>query len=856
MKLHLFICSICSLLYITKVEGQENQNRKDTSLFQTNANTDSYFTKNEAGNYSFVLDSLQFNRGMYISPLELIIGKVPGLSISSNNGKPGGSFTILNRGIGTFYTSSSPLIIVDDLITNNEQININPNDVERFTVLNDVSALAMYGEKASNGAIVITTKKGSKELKVHYAGKIGFSELPEQIDVYSADEYRTLINKRYADNLDVIDLLGNSSTNWQNEIYRTAFGQDHFLSVSGAVKTIPFRFSFGSTNQNGIIETSEYNRKTLSVNINPSLFDDHLKLNIRFNGVFNKNRIANENAIANAILFDPTQPVFNNSIYGGYFTWIYNNEPNLVAIRNPLALLKLTHNTIKTDRYLSNIKIDYKLHFFPDVRVVVNYGKDKYSSNDDVHIDTTASWTYWYGKGLVQKYNHTENSKQFDISLNYSKYIEVISSRINITVGYSQLKRDSSTYDYETNFGATYLLDSSYYRIENEQESRFFCLNYILKEKYSFNLSLQRDDNSRYAEKYKSAYSPAFSFVWNLKNESFLKENKYVSELNLSSGYGLCGAFQPSAGAVDWTHEKISFFKLDLNYGLFKNRIFGSVDYYLKTSDDLLMKVYVLNGSSFSNYIIVNRGKIENRGVEFMLNTVAVSTNNWFWGIGVNASYNKNKIISGDSYSANTGKILGAMDYIQIQTSGYPVNSFYVYQQVYDSNGKPLEGVYVMNTDNTVKMYEYKKAFPDVLMGITSTLNYKNFDFSFSGRLSLGNYVYNNVASSSYYNRIYLGYNYLANISKMVENTGFLQAQYYSDYYVENASYFRMDNVSLGYSFKNVFKTKLDFHLSMNVQNAFVITKYKGLDPEVASGVDGYAYPRPRIFSLGVSANF
>lgn len=812
-----------------------------------------------------------FNKGLCLSPLELITGRISGLSITPESGVPGSGFQVVNRGINSLYYDSSPLIIVDGVITADEILNLNPGDIESITVMKDAMAASIYGEQAANGAIILKTKTGSKEVRVNYTGKAAFSAIAKKIDIFSAEEFRRLIMERYANNPTAIGLIGNASTDWQKEIYHIALGQDHHIAVSGSVKGIPVRGSIGRTDQGGILKTSSFNRTSFAFSADPKLFGDHLKIGLRLQGTHNNDRIANETAVYNAVHFDPTQPVHNSGAYGGYFTWTNGNGPNQAAPANPLALLELTDNSQKTNRIIGNLNIDYALHFLPDMKLVLNLGEDSYTAGNSLTYDTAASWTYYYGKGISQKSDKTNRNRNLDVCLNFKRDFNHFVSNIDISIGYSVLSNFTSVEHYLTS-NASPGENQEYARnsFTNNQNALYTRLNFSLWDRLTINLCGRQDANSRYA----LSDRKQLSFIGHLElktlSKSYTNENNLLTEINLVAGYGNTGSLSSLPVGFNYTfdaglkHEKVVSGNLGLKFGLLGNRINGSIEWYSRTGDDLMVMLPVPG----NNYMLTNGAKIRNRGTEMTLNTNLYQSNKLRWDFSFNLAANSNKVLSLGPGSNNpdylgiiTGSVTGPIGtYVQIQSSGYPLGSFYVYQQVYDENGKPLEGLYADRNDDGLiterDRYHYQKTAPDILMGIWSNLQYANWDFSFSGRISLGNYVYNNVNSLSAFNRLYSTQVFLSNISTSVYNSGFELPQYLSDYYIKDASFCKIDFLSLGYSFRNVWKDKLSFRISLNAQHAFTLTKYSGQDPEVADGLDGYSYPRSRTFSIELSADF
>lgn len=811
-----------------------------------------------------VIGSEKFNGGLIISPEELILGKVPGVRITSNSGKPGTKFTIQIRGNSTILSDNAPLLVVDNVPFYDTEIAVNPNDIEAITVYKGGWAVALFGERASAGAIVITTKKGGKAFKVTYSGKFGVSSLPKQIDVFSGDEFRKLNYDLSNGNIAILSLLGNQNTNWQNEIYHTAIGQDHHIGISGSVKMIPFRLSVGRTNQDGILKTSEYRRTSAGISIDPSFFGDHLKVSINLQGIFNRNRLANERAISGAVRFDPTQPIFSSN--GDYFKY---PGSTFLLYQNPVAELNYSNNDEVVDNYWGHVKVDYKLHFFPELKFSFLYGEKRVESSLKSVTSTAATWVN-NGQGEIISQEYKPKNKIKDLSVNYSKQFNYLNCSLDITLGAMDQNLELDRNSVQTDIITNQINSSSTYWEKTKSESVYSRIGLGINNKYTINFSARRDSDSRYADDSKHNISYVSSLMWNIKNELFLKEVKPLSALNLDLEYSITGLYtqfsQLNYSVIDpnLKREHQRTFSIGLNYGLFQNRIIGNLSYYSRYGENL----YVTAPIGFSTALLMNGGDMRNKGLEADLNVKVISTKVLQWDISFNAAYNKNEIVS-QLYSDNpnflgfySGAIAGPGSFIFLQREGNPVNSFFVLKQVYDHLGNPIEGVYVDRlgaggniAGNPWNRYLFKKPTPDWIMGVSSSLNYRSWDFAFSGRLSLGNYVYNSVSATSYYDN--LSFNgHLWNIPKLVNDTKFNSRQPYSDYYVENASFFRMDYISLGYSFKNLWKEKLGIRVSATVQNAFVVTKYKGLDPEVATGIDTYSYPRARTFSFGVNMEF
>lgn len=868
--------------------------------------------KSDATGSVAVVHADNFNPGTVNSPQELIVGKIPGVSVTTQTGAPGNQSTIRIRGGSSMSASNDPLIVVDGVPLNNNRLGgspnvlnfLNPNDIETFTVLKDASATAIYGSRAANGVIIITTKRGEGQMKLAYNVTTSLYTAPNKVDVYTGDEFRNLVNEVYDGNETITGLLGAANTDWQDEIYKDAFGQDHNLSLSGSLKNMPYRVSLGYNNTDGILKTYNFERTTLSVGLDPSFFNDRLKVNINVKAMNNINNFADQGAIGSAIAYDPTQPVFNgNTRWRGYTTWttggIDGTAINL-APANPVAQLALTDNTSNEKGSIGNIQFDYEI--LDGLHANLNLGYDHAEAKGHNNVKDSTQWVYipTVAGGRVNPYLNKRQNELLDFYLNYKKELEGLDSKIDATAGYSWSHFWRSSEDSTSNELGTESTQRNDFETEYFLVSFFGRLNYSFKDRYLLTLTLRNDATSRFSPDTRWGLFPAAAFAWNIGNEPFLMDSDAFSDLKLRLGYGVTG--QQDLGGGDYPYiatytisddaarypfgntfyntlrpdgydanikwETTTTANVGVDYGFWENRITGSLDFYLKKTTDLLNTVDVPAGTNFTARILTNVGSMENRGVEFNVNAKLVAKKNFNWDLGYNVYYNKNKItklnLNDDpDYFVPTGGVGGTTSgTIQAQKVGYPVNSFFVYKQVYDENGNPLEDVYVdRNGDNIINtndLYIYENPAPDVTMGINSYMHYKNWDFTFVGRLNLGNYVYNNVASSSTYRALYSSMGFLMNTSTLADETRFYNAlnTRFSDYYIENASFFRMDNINLAYNLRDVFDTKLQMRISAGVQNAFVISNYKGLDPEVGGGIDNNFFPRTRVFLLGLNCQF
>jgi iron complex outermembrane receptor protein len=883
--------------------------------------------KTDATGSISAVSSKDFNKGAITSPQELLVGKSAGVVITSSGGAPGGAATIRIRGGSSMSASNDPLIVIDGVAIDNKGISgmsnplttINPNDIESFTVLKDASSTAIYGSRASNGVIIITTKKGkSGAMELQYNGSTSLSEAPKYMDVYTGDEYRSLAASLLKSGLSGLSAaalthLGTANTDWQKEIYRKAISQDHSLSASGTYLNTPYRVSLGFTDNNGILKTTNLKRNTMSIALDPTFFQNHLKVSLNLKGVYSQENFGNQGAIGAATSFDPTEPVMNgNTKWGGYFTWIdqtqknpdgsinINGNPNQIGPANPVALLNQTDNTSQVYRSIGNLNLDYKFHWLPDLSAKMNLGYDYSDSKGHNNQSVEAASTVRGGIGRWENYTGQGQTQLFNFNLQYIKDLKAIKSKLDVLAGYEWSHFWSTSSD--TVWTSTSHTEKLSYPTEHYLISFLGRVNYTLMDKYLLTFTLRDDNSSRFAKGNREGLFPSAALAWKLKDESFLKDVSDISELKLRLGYGITGqenigndypaipaytlststamyqfgntfynTYRPNAYDANIKWESTATQNIGLDFGLFKDRITGSIDGYIRKTTDLINTIPIAAGSNFSNYLTTNVGNLENKGVELTLNFQIISKKDISWSVGTNFSYNENKITklnktdNPNDPGVDGGTISGGVgNTVQNVNVGYPNGSFYLYQQVYGADGMPIEGLYVdrsglggVVSGATSNKYHYKKPAPDQTIGLTSRFMYKKFDFSFSARANFGNYVYNNFASANgNYSSLYNQSGFFNNLPKQVTSTNFINPQYFSDIYLENASFFRMDNISCGYNFGEILGQKLKARLSFTCQNVFVITKYKGLDPEVDGGIDNNVYPRPRVFLLGVNLTF
>lgn len=869
------------------------------------------------------ISSKDFNVGSISSPQELVNGKIAGVQIVSDGGAPGAKSTIRIRGGSSLKANNDPLIIIDGVPMSEGDVSgmrnplnvVNPNDIETFTVLKDASATAIYGSRASNGVILITTKKGADGgIKVDYTGSVSVSTPASYIDMMDASQYRETLLKRYPQ---MESAMGSASTDWQKEIYTNAISTDHNVSVGGSIgKVFPFRASVGHNISNGILDKSQMKRTTATLNLSPKLFEDHLSVNAGVKGMYTKNNFSDQDAIGAAIGMDPTQVVKSDDAkydaVGGYFTWLdAAGKPDPNAPKNGRARIDQKIDNSNVTRVISNFQMDYKMHFLPELRANLNLAYE-YSKGENDGFVTVPSNVGWdaaaFARGGAEKtYSQTRKNSLLDFYLQYQK--ELGKNKLDIMGGYSY-----QHYYSENEIEELYKIadgdggfDKEAYRLnktENYLVSFFGRLNYNYDQKYFLTATLRQDGSSRFGKENRWGFFPSVALSWNLKNEGFLYDNATLSSLKLRTGYGITGqqgieginygyfgiykageenaayvyydetgkkvvtTIRPEGYDANLKWEETATYNVALDYGFFNNRIYGSLDVYLRQTTDLLNEIDVPALSNLKNRLTTNVGDMENKGIEFSVNSLVVTNSILKWEIGANLTYNENKITkltkvdTEDYIGVYTGDISGGTgNTIQIHQVGSASSSFFVYEQVYDQAGKPIEGLYVdRNKDGQVNesdKYVAGSPQPKYMLGINTKLSYFDWDLSLAGRANFDMQAYDNVASNhAYYSGMQTNGQYLSNLHTDVLNSGFETAQYFSDYYLKNATFFRMDNISLGYNLANAFGSDIRMRISASVNNAFIITKYKGLDPEIQGGIDNNLYPRPRTFMLGLNMSF
>ena len=860
-----------------------------------------------------------FNKGNRTSVQEAMVGKIPGVSVVTNSGAPGAGATVRIRSGASLSASNDPLFVVDGVPIDNSSIEgasnliggINPEDIETFTVLKDASATAIYGSRASNGVIVITTKKGSDKLKVTYNGSFSVSHKTKTLKVLDADAFRAFVPTVTGVPSDAV--FGTANTDWQDEIYRSAFGTEQNVSVAGNVKQIhtPFRVSLGYTDQNGIIRNSQYQRFTAGLGLTPKLLDDHLNLNLNAKFSYEHNKMIDNGVVTNALRYDPTRPVMTGSPTAatdpglGYYIWMNGNSPMSIQTDNPVAQLELEDRLNKVVRSIGNAQIDYKIHGLEDLSVNVNLGYDILRSKYSRTVPELAGMMYTGNKndgtGLVNNSTQDKSNLLFDAYANYHHNWggkHDFSAMAGYGWQHFWRKYDST----ENDPRGEELFSPKHYKTEYYLLSWYGRLNYSFMDRYLLTATLRADASSRFSKENRWGYFPSVALAWRIIQEPFLQDQTTLSDLKLRVGYGETGqqdiindypwmttysisypessyqfgdqwyqTYRPNGYDNDIKWETTRTWNFGLDFGFINNRIFGSVDYYRRHTKDLLNTINVPAGVNYAPVLTTNIGSMDNEGVEVALNFVPVSSGEWEWTIGLNYTWQKSKItklnvIDSDNNFVNTGAISGTGKSVQMFMVGETPYTFLLARQAYDENGKPLEGQYIQ-PDGSVSSTETrvntgKSGLPSHLLGFNTRLSWKNWDLGISGHGSFGSWVYNYLRADQYLTSVYSDQGSFSNIFVSTAESGFENQQLYSDHWLERGDFFRFDNITLGYTFHRLWDKRSSLRVTFGVQNVATITSYSGVDPEIYSGnsscpgIDKEVYPRPRTFTLGLNLNF
>ncbi len=854
-----------------------------------------------------------FNKGLVSSPEQLINGKVSGVQIMSNSGSASAGSTIRVRGGASLNASNDPLIVLDGVPLEQGGISgnssnflsmINPSDIESMTVLKDASSTAIYGSRASNGVIIITTKKGQQGgLKVNFNTTNSMQTRAQMVDMLGHDDFVNVINQYGTDNQK--SLLGNANTDWNDEVYRTAFGTDNNLSLSGSIgKYLPFRVSAGYYNQSGLVRKDNVERWTGNVVLTPSFFQDHLKLTINAKGTLNNNSFNNGGAVWAAATFNPTIPVYSgNNNYGGFNEALdADGYPVNAGVRNPRGLVDLYDSKSKVSRFIGSMDVDYKVHFLPDLKLHATIGADYAKGDGTIYVPGYAAQSFNKDESLSgsdYKYGPQKNENRLlTLYANYAKYFENIKSNVDLTAGYDYQFWKSTTPLYYTKSAAGTTLSTvkaSDYR--HVMLSYYGRVNYSFDGKYLLTATVRRDASSRFSKDTRWGTFPSVALGWTLTEEPWLKDNKVVSNLKLRASYGVTGqqegignynylpvytssvtgaealingqyitTYRPEAYVSDLKWETTTSWNFGLDFGFLNGRIGGAIDFYTRKTKDLLASVPTAAGTNFSKTILTNVGNVDSKGIEVSLNATPVQTKDWEWNLSYNFTWQNMKVKNlsltqgGSQTNVKVGPSIDAYQF-QVLSEGYEPYMFYVYHQLYDSEtGKPIEGAYAdLNGDgeiNDADLYRYHSPAPKYIMGLSTSLRYKQLTLGMSFRANIDNYVYNGMGmSTGAWETVSYNNSQLNNLNASFLKTGFKTRQYLSDYYVENASFLKLDNLSLSYNVGKINKWA-SLTVSAMVQNVFTITGYSGTDPEVPNGMDNSFYPRPRTYSVSLGLQF
>jgi iron complex outermembrane receptor protein len=859
------------------------------------------------------VSSKDFNQGVVSSPEQLINGKVSGLQIVNGGGSPSASSTIRIRGGASLNASNDPLIVLDGVPmevggsvsgSGNFLSLINPNDIESMTILKDASSTAIYGSRASNGVIIITTKKGteSSRPKINFSTTNSLQTKTKTADMISRDEMYNLVNTYGTDRQKSL-LNDNVDTDWNSLIYQTAFTTDNNLGISGKLgKTLPYRVSLGYSNQDGILKTDNVTRYTGSLSLTPAFFENHLKLNVNAKGTYSDNTFANTDAIWGGATHNPCAPVYSgtDAFLGYYEAADANGVPITGATGNPLGLLKNYSSTSDVYRFIGSLDADYSMHFLPELHAHATLGYDWSRGEGDIYVSREA-YQYYNTGGRNYSYGPQKNyNKLLTFYLNYNKYFDNIKSNIDITAGYDyqNWKYVNAAYtEWNDEDPAVQQASSAADDQRHVLLSYYGRFNYSYDSRYLLSLSMRRDGSSRFSKDNRWGTFPSVALAWRVSEEDFFKSLKPTfSNLKLRASFGVTGqqdgianysyiplytlsqsgasymfngtpisTYRPAAYNSDLKWETTKAWNFGFDFGLFNDRITGSVEYYTRKTEDLLATVPVAAGTNFDKEMLSNVGNISSRGWEISLSATPIENKDWTWNVSANATYQRTRItnLRLNELSESPNTLTGAIEshYVQVLSEGYAPYSYYVYKQIYDEEtGKPIEGLYAdLNGDGKIDsndLYHYHSPAPDWILGFSTSLRYKKLTLSTSLRANLGNYLYNGMAmnTGAWETMSYNDYQ-LNRLNASYLKTGFQVRQHESDLYVENASFLKMDNLQLSYDFGQVTKW-LRLNASLMVQNVFTITNYSGVDPESQSGIDMTVYPRPRVYSLTIGLDF
>lgn len=851
-----------------------------------------------------------FNKGVISSPEELVNGKIAGVQIVNGGGSPTSGATIRVRGGASLNASNDPLIVIDGVPmevggsvsgSGNFLSLINPNDIESMTILKDASSTAIYGSRASNGVIIITTKKGKGDgIKISFQTTNSVSTKTKTSDMLSTDEFIGIVNELGTEHQK--SLLGDTRTDWNDQIFQTAFGTDNNLSISGrATSWLPFRVSAGAYSQDGILKTDNVKRFTGNMNLTPSFFNDELRFQFGLKATYSKNRFADTDAIWGGATLNPTIPVYSgNDAFGGYNEAVdANGVPVTGALANAVGRLNQYKSTSDVYRVIGNVDVDWNIRWVKGLRLHATGGYDWSKGEGHVVVPKEAFSFYTTG-GRDYIYGPQKNyNRLLTLYANYNRDFDAIDSNIDATFGY-----DYQYWKYATPFYAelnTEGVQQSTTAATDQRHSLisyYGRLNYTLMKRYLLTATVRRDGSSRFAKDNRWGTFPSVALAWRVSQENFFEPLRgIVNDFKLRASYGVTGqqdgignygyipvytagldgaqyqfggkpvyTYRPEAYNPDLKWETTKSWNYGFDLSLLNNRFTLSADYYTRKTENLLATVPVPAGTNFDKAMLENVGNVDSKGLELAVTAHVVDTKDWSWNVTANAAWQrvriKNLTLTPGAPSPDT-EVGPWIDSYQMQvfSTDYAPYSFYLYKQLYDQEtGRPIEGMYAdLDGDGqitTKDRYHHHSPAPDWILGFSTSLSYKKWTLSTSMRANIGGYIFNGMAmnTGAWETMSYNDYQ-LNNLNRSFLDTRFQRRQYLSDYYLENASFLKMDNLQLAYDFGKVYKG-LNLHVSAMLQNVFTITKYKGVDPESMNGVDTAIYPRPRTFSVTVGLNF
>lgn len=856
-----------------------------------------------------------FQQGNFSTPEQMVVGKTPGVRITSNSGAPGAGSTIRIRGGTSLNASNEPLIVLDGVPlegtggiagAGSALSLINPDDIETFTILKDASAAAIYGSRGANGVIIITTKKGKggDRLRVEVSNGLSVKQVTKTVDMLTADELRAVIEEKGTPGMKTLIAQGTSNTDWQREIYQPGITNNLNIGFSGGIKNLPYRLNFERFDEQGILRTGKLERTGATLNLNPTLLNNRLKVDATARYFNVQNRFADQGAIGGAVTFDPTRPVtidtgFYNSRYGGYFEWLLpNGNPVLLAPKNPMSVLNQREDVSNVNRFVGNVQLDYNITEVPGLRAVLNLGGDFSNSSGTVFVDSSSAGAY-IRRGVNNQYEQQKGSRVMDAYLNYKR--DWALHGLDLTGGYSyQYWRTQSPAFPDLSLRGDTISPAAPFPFDEDNALISFYGRAIYKylDKYLLTATLRADGSSRFNPDGRWGYFPSVAFAWRMMDEDYFRQFKKLSNLKLRLSWGVTGqqdgianysyipnyfrgtptaqyqfgngfvpVLRPAGYDANLKWETTMSYNGGIDFGFFNNRLYGTIDLYYKKTSDLLAVIPVAAGTNFSNQVLTNVGEMSNRGAEVSLSWVAIDNKTTNLEFGANVTYNINRIdklsIIDDPNNPGilTGGIAGGIgNTIQIHSVGFTRAIFYTRTQEYDENGKPIEGKYTdYNGDGIINEKDLVrwKAGPDptTLFGFYGNGRYKRWNSGFSLRAERGHYIYNNVRSNLGQFRNISGLGYINNIHSDYLNSQFANLQVLSDYYLENANYLRLDNLFIGYNVGQLSKY-VNMRVTAMIQNVLVITKYSGIDPEVFGGIDNNIYPRPRVYTVNMNFTF